>query len=54
MTAALEAEAPEHRSERRRFLIWALMAGLIPPERVVERVLDDVAHQAPESREVSS
>ena len=35
-------EPPEHRYERRRFLIWACMAGLVGPERVVERVLADV------------
>jgi hypothetical protein len=35
-------EQPEHRSERRRFLIWALMIGAVPPERVVERVVREV------------
>ena len=36
-------EEPEHRSDRRRFLIWACMAGLIGPERVTERILAEVA-----------
>ena len=33
---------PEHRSERRRFLIWAYMAGLVQPERVTERILAEI------------
>ena len=37
------SEQPEHNGDRRRFLVWALMLGAVPPERVVERVLQDVA-----------
>jgi hypothetical protein len=36
------SEEPEHRGDRRRFLIWAAMLGIVPPERVVERVIADV------------
>jgi len=39
---------PEHRGDRRRFLIFALMAGLIPPERVTERVIADAERAATE------
>ena len=40
---ALSAQAePEHRNDRRRFLIWALMAGYTKPERVVERIVAEV------------
>jgi hypothetical protein len=39
---ATTGEVPEHRNNRRRFLIYALMAGLVPPERVVERVVAEV------------
>jgi hypothetical protein len=39
------AEEPEHRSERRRFLVWALMLGAIPPERVTERVVAEVERE---------
>ena len=38
--------APEHRNDRRRFLIWALMLGAVPSDRVVERVLADVDEAA--------
>ena len=36
------AEPPEHRGERRRFLIWACMLGVVPPKRLVERIVADV------------
>ena len=36
------SEAPEHGSNRRAFLIWALMLGVVEPQRVVERVVRDV------------
>jgi len=36
------ADAPEHHNDRRAFLVWALMLGAIPPERVAERVLADL------------
>lgn len=39
---AAPVEEPEHRGERRRFLIWALMLNLIPSERVVERIVAEV------------
>lgn len=39
-------EPPEFGASRRRFLIAALMAGWIKPERVVERVVAEVAEDA--------
>jgi hypothetical protein len=39
-------EPPEHRNDRRRFLIWACMLGAVPPQRVVERVVRDVEGEA--------
>jgi hypothetical protein len=35
-------EEPEHHNDRRAFLCWALMLGLVPPERVVERVVAEL------------
>jgi hypothetical protein len=35
-------EPPEHRNDRRRFLIWALMAGYTKPERIVERIVGEI------------
>ncbi len=40
------AQEPEHRNDRRRFLIWALMIGAVPPQRVTERVLAEVEAEA--------
>ena len=37
-----QLEQPEHQDDRRRFLIWALMFGAVPPHRVVERILAEV------------
>lgn len=46
MTPAPQAtnvrEAPEHHNDRRAFIVWALMLGVIPPERVTERVLEEL------------
>lgn len=36
---------PEHRGDRRRFLVWACMAGFVGPERVVERILQDLERE---------
>jgi len=44
-------EQPEHRNDRRRFLIWALMLNLVPPERVVERVVAEVQTEIEDGRE---
>jgi len=41
-----EPEQPEHNGDRRRFLVWALMLGAIPPERVVERIVAEVEGEA--------
>ena len=40
-----DVELPEHNNDRRRFLVWALMLGAIEPERVVERVLEEVEQE---------
>jgi len=36
---------PEHRGDRRRFLVWATMAGFAKPERLTERIVADVEEQ---------
>ncbi len=33
--------------DRRAFLCWALMLGLVPPERVVERVVAELEEREP-------
>lgn len=43
---ATRQEAPEHRGEMRRFLVMACMAGWVGPERVVERILQELADEA--------
>jgi hypothetical protein len=40
-------DEPEHRGDRRRFLIWACMAGFVKPERVTERIVAEVAAGTP-------
>lgn len=40
--AVEQGDEPEHRGDRRRFLVWALMLGAVPPERVVERIVAEV------------
>ena len=40
------SEQPEHGNDRRRFLVWALMLGAVPPERVVERIVAEVESEA--------
>ena len=37
-----QQEAPEHRCDRRRFLVWALMAGYVKPERMTERIVAEI------------
>lgn len=37
-----QADAPEHNSDRQRFLTWALMPGVILPIRVVERIVAEI------------
>ena len=41
-----QVEAPEHDNDRRKFLVWALMLGAVPPERVVERIVAEVEQEA--------
>ena len=38
-------QAQSQFSSRRRFLIWACMAGFVGPERVTERILADLADE---------
>ena len=35
-------EAPEHRNDRRRFLVWALMLGATTPDRLTARIVAEV------------
>ena len=37
-----DGEQPEHRNDRRRFLIFALMAGLVKTETVTARIVAEV------------
>jgi hypothetical protein len=41
-TAAPRDPQPEYRSSRRRFLIYAVMAGFAPPERLTERIIAEI------------
>lgn len=43
--AGMLQEAAEHRGERRRFLVWALMLGAVEPERVTERIVDELRRE---------
>jgi hypothetical protein len=45
-TAAPNGAQDDGRAGRRRFLIAALMAGWIRPERVVERVVTEIQSEA--------
>ena len=38
-------EEPEHRGERRRFIVWCAMCGYIGPERLSERILAELADE---------
>ena len=40
------AEEPEHRNQRRRFLVWALMLGATKPEVVVDRIVAEIEREA--------
>jgi hypothetical protein len=42
----VKGEAPEFGSDRRKFLVAMLMLGAIPPQRVVDRIVDEVEHEA--------
>jgi hypothetical protein len=44
--AIANADLPQFRS-RRAFLIWSLMVGAVPPQRVVERVVAELEDVAP-------
>lgn len=41
--SASTADSTSPFANRRRFLIWALMIGAVPPERVTERILAELA-----------
>jgi len=45
-TQPLPVPVPEFRNSRRAFLAYALMAGLVPHQRVVEVVLRDIEQEA--------
>ena len=40
-------EASEHRNERRRFLVWAVLCGFASPDRLTERIVDEIEREAP-------
>jgi hypothetical protein len=44
---ALPREEPEHRSDRRRFLMWATMLNLVPSRTVVERIVAEIETETP-------
>jgi len=39
-------DEPEHRNDRRRFLIWSCMLGVVRPERVTERIVAELEREA--------
>ncbi len=39
------AEQPEHRNDRRRFLIWCLMVGAVKPDVVTTRIVDEIERE---------
>jgi hypothetical protein len=39
-------EAPEHRGDRRRFLVWAVLAGFAEPDRLTERIVAEIEQEA--------
>ena len=43
--ASLPQSTDSPYASRRRFLVWACMAGYCGPERVVERILADLASE---------
>lgn len=42
-----QREAPEYHCSRRRFLVWAVMAGYVKPERMTERVVAEIEAAQP-------
>ena len=42
---SLPQSADSPYASRRRFLVWACMAGYVGPERVVERILAELADE---------
>ncbi len=42
-----QLEAPEHNSERRRFIVWALMLGATTPAVVSELIVADCESTSP-------
>jgi hypothetical protein len=42
----VDEEQPEHHNERRRFLVWAVLAGFAKPERLTERIVAEVENEA--------
>jgi hypothetical protein len=41
---------PEHCRDRRRFLVWAVLSGFAPPERMTERIVAEIEREAREVR----
>ena len=44
-TVYAEPEPPEHNNERRRFLVWAVLAGFAQPERLTERIVNEIEQE---------
>lgn len=44
---SMSADAePEHRGDRRRFLVWAVLCGFAKPERLTERIVAELEEEA--------
>lgn len=46
-TSATDRAALPQFTDRRRFLIWALMAGYVKPERLTERIVAELEEETP-------
>ncbi len=42
-----QVELPEHRNDRRRFVVWAVLGGFCDPSRLTERIVAEVAEILP-------
>lgn len=40
------AEQPEHCGDRRRFIVWAIMAGFAQPERMTDAIVAELEQEA--------
>ena len=42
-----DANLPEHRGRRRAFLTWAVMLGVVPHQRLVDRIVAELERESP-------